>query len=486
MKNALFFWIFLLVAYSQLPARDYQTVYSDRVAIFDGGYSFYGMKMDSVKIEGNDSIFYPLKRIGEMADGCFTPYKSSWLGEKIIISENWNIFVDNNDSVRIKTDARVDESWVCYSNQDYTITANVTVHEIQSFLSVEDSVKIITFQAVDKENSTIEHLWNDKTIQISKNYGIIHGFDFTVLFEEETDYHYYYPLEYKLAGLDKPTIGIQNLTWREVWDFQPGDVIHILERDLFYMGQTENKNIITYLEREETEDKIRYKIFIQEDYCRRMYGVESASSLAYETTVEYTLQNEVFDKLPGEVIMENNVASTNVMFYSYDGFLFKRTDDDIDAAIMFTDDEQCWHKERNIAWDVCLGIFNYAKGLGGAYYSRPYCGYQHELSESVPVYYKKGNTEWGTPLILKAGVNELKTNTPQVIYNKSTDSFLINYDSNTSSCSFELMDSKGQLLIRQKITSSPYSIPAGKFPQGLYIYRLVESGGSVYSGKIVK
>ena len=60
MRATFLFIAFLLGACAGLPAQGYQTVYSGRTAIFSDGYSYQGMKMDSIKIEGNDSIFYPL------------------------------------------------------------------------------------------------------------------------------------------------------------------------------------------------------------------------------------------------------------------------------------------------------------------------------------------------------------------------------------------------------------------------------------------
>jgi hypothetical protein len=476
-----------------VSAQNYQTVYSDRTAIFSDryGYHYYGMKMDSVKIQENDSIFYPLKRIGETEMWCFTPYKASWLGEKIVISGNWNIFINNNDSVWIKTNAKTDDSWACSSNQDYTIEAKVTAHELSSFLGVEDSVKTIIFQAIDKENASIDHLWNNKIVQISKNYGIIRGFDFTML--EEIDYHssLYYPLEYELAGLDKPTIGIQNFTWKEVWDFEPGDVIHVLQYCDWDFGETITKEIITYLKREEEENRTAYNLSVRKNEYRRMFvnGIweESTTYSDYETT-KYIYKNEMFDKLPGEVWGEvwekdNYYASTNMMFFSNNGFFsnsgFLSKANNEYGAIYKGGEEQCWNEAVIDGFPISY----YIKGLGGPYYVK---GLYLCACDRTLVYYKKGGIEWGTPLELITGINEVKAKTPQVVYSKATNSFLIDFDLPTSFCSFELIDLKGQILIREKITSSPHSISIENLQKGLYIYRLVETEGAIYSGKIVK
>ena len=469
-----------------LSAQNYQTVYSNRTALFSEGYSLQGMKMDSVKIEGNDSVFYPLKRIGATWGWgweCFSPYKASWLGDKIIISGHWNVFINDTDTVWIKTDAALDESWSCYSNQDYTIEAKVTAHELAHLLGIEDSVKTITFQAVDRENAVIEHLFDDKSLQISKNYGIVRGFDFTSLPDS--------PIECELAGISCPAIGIQNLTWKEVWNFEPGDVIHVLKRNHYWPNvQIEKKGIITYLEREEDENKIIYKLFIRENEYRRNYNstdgswTESTSYSDYETA-EYVYSNAAFDKLPGEVIFnENYNASTNIISFFSDGSIAKAMRSYEIIYYRDFDGEECWR--RPVTNDCMISIDDYyVKGLGGPYYL---CDDFFNLSERTLVYYKKGETEWGTPLtLIKTGINAIKANTPQVVYDKISEVFLINYNlSPSSSCFFELIDLKGQLLIREKISSLPCSIPTGRFPNGFYLYRLMVAGEIIDSGKMMK
>ncbi|GHV25514.1 hypothetical protein FACS1894176_04160 [Bacteroidia bacterium] len=229
MKKIITSLVFLLFVGIELLAYDYQAIYSNQTAIFDGG-TLQGMKIDSVKVLENDSVFYPLKRILHDGSYCYTPYGASWLGEKIIISANWNNFINKNDTIRIKTDAVLGESWIVDEGLISKMVAKVTSHKIESFLGLEDSVKTISFQAYDLNNVPIDrNLMNNKTLKISKNYGIIQGFDF--LPQIQPVLHNIYQ-EYTLAGLSNPKAGIQNITWFDIWDFQPGDELHIYEREI--------------------------------------------------------------------------------------------------------------------------------------------------------------------------------------------------------------------------------------------------------------
>jgi hypothetical protein len=320
-------------------------------------------------------------------------------------------------------------------------------------------------------------LWNDKVLKISKNYGIIHGFDFT-LFSIET-YSYYTYQEYTLAGLSNPAVGIQNLTRLNVWDFEPGDELHIYERALHYSQGTEKKQIIKYLSRENTENKISYKVDVKEDLLRREsvddVWKETVQYNHYETTEEIS-PDEEFDKLPGEVMIFENSADINAMYYD-GGILYKTLR--INEITNFNDD-QCW--DMIIACGGCLSSdYYYQNGLGGPYYN---CG-GPDIWERSLVYYKKGDTVWGNPLALTE-IKEIKAKTSSVVYDQSGEAFLIHLESANPSCLFELIDATGKTMIQRKLTPARHSIPTGHLPNGLYIYRLTENGKTILSEKIIK
>jgi hypothetical protein len=472
MKTTIAFFLFYLFCCVELFASDYQTIYSNQSAIFNAD-GLRGMKIDSVKIQQNDSVFYPLKRILHDENGCSTPYGNSWLGEKIIISENWNNFINESDTVRIKTDAALDESWISYSTNDYTIKATGKSIDLQPFLGLEDSVKTISFHVYDKNNAPVEHLWNDKIVQISKNYGIIHGFDFFLAFNA---YPYTSYQEYTLGGLSYPKAGIQNITWFDIWDFQPGNELHIYQRKLNFGNGIIIKKIIKYLYRENGENKISYKVEIKEDTYRRENNSgqsyeELLSSQHYET-IEEIFPDEEFDKLPGEVILHENSAYTNEM--SYD----TKTSHNNEIHYNY-DDKQCW--SQPVTSGGCY--YYYTKGLGGDYYTCDNDGAY--ISERSLVYHKKDGIEWGTPLTL-SGIDEIAPNTSAVVYDKATETFLIDIEQVTLSSVFELLDTTGKTVILSKLQTDHSSIPVGHLATGVYIYRLTVNGKTIESEKIIK
>ena len=476
MKTTITFFVFLLGGFIALFACDYQTVYSNRVAMFQTP-EFHGMKMDSVQISGNDSVFYPMKRILMQKDdyNCFTPYGSSWLGEKIIISEDWNNFVYGKDTIRIKTTAKLNESWVCFVSGKYSIEATVFEHKLQQFLGVEDSVKIITFQAFDKDQKPMD-IGEEKTLTISKNYGLIHGFDL-MAFSTDNYLPLYRSETYTLAGLSNPKIGVQNLTWFDVWDFQPGDELHIKDGFHNYEITQVTNSIITYLSREDFSDKIVYQIHVKENQYKGRSGKDSLVYYKEYDTIQIILPDEGFDKLPKEVIISEGSASYAAGMFYAEGIIAKG------PSYMLLhkdyDSDLCW-------WEVIVCYFGeqisyHQKGLG----------YYYNLnnittgSYKTLVYYKKGDVESGTPLTLETGINEIQINS-SVVYNPANESLQINMETFGTAVLLELVDLTGRTLIQYELTSVSQDISLNHLPKGIYLYRLTEQGKTINSGRIVK
>jgi hypothetical protein len=97
---------------------------------------------------------------------------------------------------------------------------------------------------------------------------------------------------------------------------------------------------------------------------------------------------------------------------------------------------------------------------------------------------KKKDTVWGNPLII-TGIDQMKTD-PPVIYDKTGETFRIKDEALNFPCLFELTDLTGRALIQTQLTAGQHSISIVPIPKGIYIYRLINKGNTVYSGKIVK
>ncbi len=381
-----------------LWAYDYQTVYSHRTALFENEMKrIIGFKVDSAKFDG-DSILFPFKNIQDKGN-CYTTEGASWLGEKIIVNAHWNYFFNMlNDTIKIKTDAKLNETWTLYKRSDITITATVEKLELQAFLGLSDSVKTIILHVYDLSMSPMPHKLEGRILKLSKNYGQIQSSNFLVF--PDCDMRYLYNDNFTLqtlVGLSNPIVGIQNLKWFDVHDFQVGDEMHVLKENsqyylypapYYYIASTLNRNILKYINRENYTDSIVYRI----DRNRSIVSLKQDNivsvTYAHDTIRTVIYKNEAFDKLPASPVpMDYYLFS---YFMNSENIISKIEPSMFDN--LFKENDSCW---TYIPWDGCYPEYKYMKGLGGPY-SRCH-GMGGEVENTELVYYKKGSDTWGTP-----------------------------------------------------------------------------------------
>jgi len=137
-----------------------------------------GLKTDSTKILGTDSVYYHYRILASRNGLCnYSAQMPSWLGFKTILTANNNYVFFNmqNDSLILKPGNAVGTSWDFYKypNGDY-IQATIASKQYESTFDGQfDSVKTISFQAYNNSNVAISNDYNTKVYKIAKNQGII-------------------------------------------------------------------------------------------------------------------------------------------------------------------------------------------------------------------------------------------------------------------------------------------------------------------------
>jgi hypothetical protein len=494
MKRNYFLLVLLSTLSVCLQAHDYQTVYSHRTALFaDAGGTIRGMRIDSVS-SSSDSVLYPFKNIQKIPSGCYTPYGASWLGNKILVKKGWNYFFnEHNDSIRIKTDAKVGEQWTVYNVTDTYVVATVQKNELLSFMGLTDSVKTIVFYACVTTGTGSPQLNINKqflsspgtTILLSKHYGLIDTFNFLIFPNQGDDKPYVNFMwnKYDLVGLTHPNVGVQNLKWFDVYDFQVGDELHTLyayspclggSAPLFFNQQIKTVSVV--LERHNYTDSIVYKLDNKVE--RINFETNKFVSVFSRDTIRSVIGKNVgFDKLPIEPVVSNTMA-----------FSHKMKIDSIEKKI-YPSDYEVLAKSSDSCWTVlmadgCFPDYVYYKGLGGPYFECwGFCG---DYQKTALVYYKKGAATWGTPLVI-SGIHQPEMSSGISIYpNPTKDNISISTETQTFPCTFELFDISGSLLLRTEMNANQASVGLSRFSNGLYMYRLTNNGRLLKTGKVVK
>jgi hypothetical protein len=429
---------------SKNPSHEYQTVYSNRIALFENSEKqIKALRIDSVKADA-DSVFYPFATIQEVSKNCFSPYKASWIGEKVVVKpDGINLFFNREgDTITLKTRARIKETWIAFQRADnFRVKATVQSIELVNFLGLADSVKTITLTVTDLNENTVNHALNKLKVKISKTYGFIETLNF-YLFPDITVRYPNDRLEvYSLVGLTNPKVGVQNLTWFEVNDFQVGDELHVQEHNLgdpyFFLPirEYDNRCIYKYLERTDYADSIVYR-YARKQSIKTVY-TDSTTFETYSDTLKSVVPaNPGFDKLPAEPIIED--------FSAYQ--LYMRNEEyrmkiDLSMTERYSGSGNCLSV---ITGEGCFYEKKFIDGLGGPYY---YCGgYVGDSEERKLVYYKKGETEWGEKLVI-TGVTDIKTGDDLKVFPNPADNYItISNPSNIKIKKIELINFSGRIV----------------------------------------
>jgi hypothetical protein len=462
-----------------LIAQDFQAVNSSRIAFFKNQSGNVNcIRVDSVKFQV-DSIYCLFSNIQQLDYDCYTPYGDSWMGKKIIVgNRDYDYFFNqNHDTIKIKKNAILYESWVAYELLDsIKIIAEVIKYHSTSFLGQVDSVKKIGFQVYDEFMSPVSHDLNNKSIILSNNYGLIKTLNFYLFPDYETEYLRNYQLEeYDLIGLTNPTLGIQNLEWFDVHDFQVGDELHILYKESDYGPDTEydyfktKKTIHKYLERIDYIDSIIY--FIERKQSKHVTLNDSNSfDFVYDTIKSVIKPNELFNTLPGEPIISSSVYAYNMTVGNH----ISKTEPSFASMLISQYNDTCW---SDCCADGCYPSYTYIKGLGGPYYE---CSNAFSMGgmENELVYYKKGQVIWGTPLTI-TGDSEISIEGDIEIYpNPTKETVWIKTITSILPYSIALLNLQGQILMTKEIDSELTCINVKKYTStsGIYLFKIINKG----------
>lgn len=404
--------IFLTAAFTVMAmainAQNYQSIRSDRLSIYKTLVSSYGLydvravRIDSIEVNGADSILHLFHSIRKIDYQCYDIQSPPWFGKSVIIKpDGTNLFLNrNNDTIIIKTQgAWVGYQWTCFTESNGNwVKAVIESIEEESFLSVTDTVKTIRFIYFDSNNQPIYSGVHDKSIKISKNYGLVQAMPFYVF--PNINYYDHFDsepiIEYELAGIDNE-IGQSNITYYDFYNYDVGDEFHIYNLSTRSLPppsyEYRRKEIRTIVDRiNYKNDSIIYKI----SRCGYYFKKDQADTTLYLTyqdtiTQKIILNNEFFDKLPQEKYLLNsqNCAKYLLMQNGYVNRFVKIVQAIASDVCIYTNN--CY---TQTIFDGCEISNRFIEGLGGPYYS---CWYMTTVKKNELVYYKKGDEIWGEP-----------------------------------------------------------------------------------------
>jgi hypothetical protein len=415
------------------------------------------IRIDSVKLTGDYKFYKNFTTVRDVADPCVDLNGPSWIGSGVFAKNGLNIFLnDENDSIKIITNATLGQSWVLYRfpNGDY-FNATLTNKSLESFCGIYDSVKSITIQCKNSANQNISHDLNGFIFKISKQNGLIRLLEF-----------YDFPNNSIVYYLSMDHI----LSTAEVYDWEVGDEFHFSElttNNGSFLGSVFTKRIvinknpgISYLCHEyKSETNSNYQTTIS-DYDTTFPAGSSLQLVTYllpeQTPSTVILKHDTSDCLIGSQVIVGNFNYT------------------------WSISDSCW---EHFFEPPQANTRKFIKGIGDLWnHDDPVHWY---ASSNKLVYYKKGSLTCGTPL----GISEFLVNNKAVINispNPFTTTTQITLPQTYHNIALAVYDIQGKLLAQQQHADcSKIQFNRNQLSNGLYFLKLTLDDKEVETGKIV-
>lgn len=203
-----------------------------------GTFSTESISIDSTYEQNGLTYYQNHLSMRQAENDCFTPYGYSFLGQKVFSdTTGFFYFVNNeNDTLRIKSNAAINESWVFLEDTDNALKIIARVDSVrnQTFKGIKDEIKYISFQAFSMAGDTLSHPVNSETMILSQDHGFVRMFRFDVC-----------PMEIsvlELCGDTDTGHRITNVGPNEIFNLNPGDEIH---DEFFFQENKPAANVYT-------------------------------------------------------------------------------------------------------------------------------------------------------------------------------------------------------------------------------------------------
>ncbi|MES2703332.1 MAG: T9SS type A sorting domain-containing protein [Bacteroidota bacterium] len=197
------FLLILILAASGATAQNYECLQSGVQPYYINANGYLrAIRIDSVRTFADSVIYYPFRTPrGEYAGHPLTldTNGGSWVGKKVVKLNDGTFLFDNywGDTVLLKTQANVGDSWVFYSDAGAVYyRAAVTAKDTMSVLAAVDSVKRITVSAYNSSGPLTTDPMNGLEIVLSKEHGFVQVCDLYMFPYHKPDSVYREGLDY--------------------------------------------------------------------------------------------------------------------------------------------------------------------------------------------------------------------------------------------------------------------------------------------------
>lgn len=487
----------LLFICSFLFSQNYQLISSKGYKLFqiqsEAGFVVKALRVDSVVLNGLDSIFYFNHELERVEDTYSAVYANgnSFLGKCITIKNDGfnNLVNQKKDTLKFKTNATLGETWVFYQRNDSVLKAKVSAIDQENFLGVSDSVK--TFSLKLEVNGLVQNsLFDTLNFKISKKYGVLSIINLNYFHEPPaSEYHYIYGYndpnsivqvnylkKHELIGQSNPKIGTQNLTKKDLHNFNVGDEFHYKGSYNFGLEclctyTTNSKYIYRILDKYNVSDTIVYKVeFTSHDEGHYKDSIWNKFNI--DTMYDKIYSDSQFDELPFIPYFDtmSNLLHINKM------------------SSLSEKEVRClgYRPELDYYREPIGNVIKVCEAYHPKIYNPNPTGYVFfpDYGSTALVYSKSGEEEWGTPLRLIESSNEILTEEILSVYPNPSNSVFNFSFKNEGNYEISIFALNGAHIFNSNCHESKLLVDLSSFSKGIYQYA-VKGGKFPVHGKLI-
>lgn len=435
------------------------------------------VEVDSVTFS-EDSIYHFAPNWTFYPDdfSCMDSDGASRLGHTMAIAPDGTHYLYNAEGVpfELRTQAEVGDAWTAYSYPDGSGSITATVQEVnpQTVLGTEDQVKRIGLQKFDADSAALSTYIDTMYFEIGKNTGLIAAPEIRGFPNHEMIH---------LKGIQSQ-LGLQNLTYRDVMDFAPGDEIHVETVEQTAVAHV-TYDVDRYLSRVDYPDSTVYQVerttYTYEGYYPDM-DLQPVDTVVLQQVIT---DMAGFDVYPATVVLANGPSSDQDFVwmnqgshgtekvFRHDDVVFIPMDENSPIYCGISDSQVC----NNASKDT------YIEGLGGPYY---YCEgiWDSGLTWRRLKYYHKGDVTWGNSLI--SAVPHIDAAQISIFPNPASTRINIKLPNHLSVKQYRLMDLRGRRVLSADGSHGPH-LDIASVAGGVYLLQIELTTGALISRKVV-
>jgi hypothetical protein len=287
-----------------------------------------------------------------------------------------------------------------------------------------------------------------------------------------------------LIGFEGVPGSVQNLLYREVFDFQPGDELHIRDYNSSFGEGQETRTIYRYLVRTDYPDSIVYSVQVDRDYYEIQLGGNLAQTgFLSEVQEQVIVSSPAFNQLPLSPVPLDYQDLLSSNYYTQSSGSPRQKSISGWHELFFDEWSGCWFEIIDGGCsNFFSGDFEYIENRGGPYYV---CGTMFSPYGRELVYYNVDGQEGGTPFQLILNAETAAEKDFRVYPNPAIDVVYIETGQELTNTRIEISDVQGRVVFTETLAGSRSEIEVGSLPAGVFIYRLYADEAVLKTGKIL-